>query len=50
MEFLTILSMTMLITNIIVTVCIWDNKWKNALEGVMGWFDQGMFDYNYDLR
>lgn len=30
--------------------CIWDNEWKNTPEGAMGWFDQWMFDYNYNLR
>ena len=30
--------------------CIWDNEWKNHEKTALGWFDQWMFDYNYDLR
>ena len=30
--------------------CIWDNEWKNKGNTAMEWFDQWMFDYNYDLR
>ncbi len=30
--------------------CIWDNEWKNKNNTAMEWFNQWMFDYNYDLR
>lgn len=29
--------------------CIWNNEWHNTSESVMGWFNQWIFDYNYDL-
>ena len=28
--------------------CIWDNEWNNTDKSVMSWFDQWVFDYNYD--
>lgn len=30
--------------------CIWDNEWKNNDNTAMEWFNQWMFDYNYELR
>ena len=34
----------------ILDYCIWGNEWNNKDKTAMGWFDQWMFDYNYDLR
>lgn len=29
--------------------CLWDNEWNNTDKSVMSWFDQWIFDYNYDI-
>lgn len=34
----------------ILDYCIGDNEWKNKDKTAMKWFDQWMFDYNFDLR
>lgn len=29
--------------------CIWDNEWENTETSVMKWFNQWVYDYNYEL-
>ena len=29
--------------------CLWDNEWNNTSETVMRWFNQWVFDINYEL-